>query len=84
MIKDFKNHFWHYLFLVLILLVGSLVFTLDPNKIIKFQVGTLVATAYVFWGIIHHSLEKNLNWKIMVEYMLIGALSVVLLGGILL
>lgn len=84
MIKDFKDHFWHYLILFLILLVGGLVFILEPNKIIKFQAGTLVAAAYIFWGIIHHFLEKNLNFKIMVEYMLIGALSVILLGGILL
>ena len=84
MIEDFRNHFWHYLILLLILLIGGLVFVLNPNKIIKFQVGTLVAIAYIFWGIIHHFLEKNLNFKIMVEYLLIGALSVALLGGILL
>lgn len=84
MIEDLRNHFWHYLILLLILLVGGLVFILEPNKIIKFQVGTLIAVAYVFWGIIHHSLEKNLNFKIMVEYMLIGTLSMALLGGILL
>ena len=84
MIEDLKSHFSHYLILVLILFIGGVVFVLDSNKIIKFQVGTLVATAYVFWGIIHHFLEKNLKLKIMVEYMLIGALSVALLGGILL
>lgn len=84
MIEDLRNHFWHYLILLLILLVGGLVFVLNPNKIIKFQVGTLVAIAYVFWGIIHHFLEKNLNFKIVVEYFLIGSLSMALLGGILL
>lgn len=84
MIKDFKDHFWHYLVLVLIISIGGLVFILDTNKVIKFQIGTLVAIAYVFWGIIHHFLEKNLNFKIMVEYLLIGALSVALLGGVLL
>lgn len=84
MIKDFKDHFWHYLILVLILFIGGVVFVLDTNKVIKFQVGTLVAIAYVFWGTIHHFLEKNLNFKIMVEYLLIGALSVALLGGVLL
>lgn len=84
MIEDLKTHFWHYSILVLILFVGGLVFILDPHKIIKFQVGSLIAAAYVFWGIIHHFLEKNLNFKIVVEYMLIGVLSMALLGGILL
>lgn len=84
MIEDLKSHFSHYLILILILSVGGLVFLLDSNKTIKFQVGTLIAIAYIFWGMIHHFLEKNLNFKIVVEYLLIGALSVTLLGGVLL
>lgn len=84
MIEDLKSHFSHYLILILILSVGGLVFLLDSNKTIKFQVGTLIAIAYIFWGIIYHFLEKNLNLKIVIEYLLIGALSVALLGGVLL
>lgn len=84
MIKDIKTHFWHYAILILIILVSGIAFFSSSDKTVKFQVGVLAAFAYVFWGFFHHFLEDNLNVKIMVEYILIGALSVVLLGGILL
>ena len=84
MIHDIKSHFWHYVILLLIILVGGIVFFSYSDKMIKFQVGALTAIAYIFWGIFHHLLEGSLNLKIMIEYNLIGVLSAVLLGGILL
>jgi len=84
MIKDLQSHFFHYLILLIILLLGGVVFVNQPDKIIKFQVSSITAIAYILWGILHHLAEKNLNWKIVVEYSLIGLLSIVLLGGALL
>lgn len=82
--KDLKQHAWHYLTLVIILLVGGIAFLTSTEKIFRFEIGALMAIAYIFWGFIHHHLENNLKPKIMVEYTLIGALAVILLGGVLL
>jgi len=82
--EDVKAHFWHYLVLVAMIFVGGLAFFASPHNTAKFQVAALIALAYIFWGIFHHLLENNLNLKIVVEYTLIGLLSVILLGGILL
>lgn len=84
MIEDVKTHLWHYAILMLMIFSGGVVFFFSPNKMIKFQLGVLVATAYVVWGMTHHFLEKNLNPKIVIEYILIGFLAVILLGGALL
>lgn len=84
MIEDLKIHFWHYAILILIIFVGGIVFFSYPDKTTKFQVGALTALAYIFWGIFHHLMEANLNLKIVVEYTLIGALAIILLGGVLL
>lgn len=84
MIKDIKDHYWHYLVLILIIFVGGMVFFSYPDKMVKFRVGALTALAYILWGIFHHLMEDNLNLKIVVEYTLIGTLSIILLGGVLL
>lgn len=84
MLEDIKSHFWHYAILVLVILIGAIAFFSYPDKMVKFQIGTLTALAYIFWGIFHHLMENSLNFKIMVEYSLIGLLSIILLGGALL
>jgi len=84
MIEDIKRHFWHYAVLVLVIFAGGIVFFSYPDKMVKFKVGTLTTLAYIFWGIFHHLAEANLNFKIVIEYTLIGALAIVLLGGLLL
>ncbi len=84
MMKDAKSHFWHYAILILLIFSGAVVFFSHPEKTIKFQVGALISLAYIFWGIFHHLLEGNLTLKIVIEYSLIGLLSVIFLGGILL
>ena len=84
MMEEIKTHFWHYLILVLLIGLGVICFIYHPDKIVKFQISLLMALTYIFWGIFHHLWEKNLNLKIVIEYTLIGLLSIILLGGILL
>lgn len=84
MIKDIKNHIWHYTILLLIILVGGFGFLSTSDKIVRFQIGVVMTLGYTFWGAIHHYLEKNLNFKIVIEYILIGLLAIVFLGGTLL
>lgn len=42
----------------------------DPAQ--QMQIGLITAVAYGLWGIFHHYYDRNLNWKIVVEY---GAIS---------
>lgn len=84
MIEEIKTHFWDYLILFLLIGAGVICFIYHPDKIVKFQISILMALAYIFWGVFHHLSEKNLNLKIVVEYTLIGLLSIILLGGVLL
>ncbi len=84
LINEIKNHFWHYLILVLIILTGGIAFLAHPDRQGKFQIGCLVALSYIGWGIFHHLLENNLKLMIVVEYTLVAILAIVLLGGILL
>lgn len=65
---------------------GVLAFYLvRPNVAAQLIVSITTAIAYVAWGIIHHAIEGDLHPKIVVEYVLIGAIAIVLLltkGGI--
>lgn len=82
--EDIKVHIVHYIILFIILAFGFLAFfyfSFDKNAQ-RIIIGAL-SLSYLSWGIIHHFLEKNLNWKIVVEYTLIALLTFVLIGGLL-
>lgn len=70
----------HFIVLVALLAVGVLTFIyVRPNTTLQLFVGIITASAYVLWGIIHHAIQKDLHQKIVVEYLLIGAIAIVLL-----
>ncbi len=72
-----------YLVLVLILIAGIVSFYLvRGNPAMQFRIGIVTSISYVVWGILHHTLEHNLHKKIVVEYLLIGAIAIVLLATI--
>lgn len=78
-----KIHWWRYAILWLVFAV-FLFFFLYFRYNQAVQVGCVVSLAmgYFFWGIIHHRLEKNLYWPVVIEYFLIalfGALLVIFL-----
>ncbi len=75
-----KQSVIHFLVLVAILAGGILTFIyVRPNTTIQLLVGIITAVAYVLWGFIHHAIKKDLHQKIVVEYLLIGAIAIVLL-----
>jgi len=75
-----KQSVIHFLVLIAILAVGVCTFIyVRPNTTIQLFVGIITAVAYVFWGFIHHAIKKDLHQKIVVEYLLIGAIAIVLL-----
>ncbi len=68
------QHSGYYISLVIILVLGFVLASAN-NSNRTFQIGVIIATTffYVLWGIMHHLLNHDLNVKIVIEYMLIGA-----------
>jgi len=75
-----KRSVIHLLVLVALLAAGVLAFMyVSPNTTLQLYVGIGTAVAYVLWGFIHHAINRDLHQKIVVEYLLIGAIAIVLL-----
>lgn len=78
------TNLYHYFILLLLLAAGTAAFYMvRPNVGYQLAVGIITAVAYMLWGIIHHAVLKDLHHKIVIEYMLIGAIAIVLLVTIL-
>jgi FtsH-binding integral membrane protein len=78
--KNFAKHLPHYLSLFIILLagfVGLVLFSYDK----KFQVSAALITAgaYVTWGIVHHTVHKDLYLETIIEYIAIAILGLVII-----
>lgn len=75
-----RTPFLHYVILLLILGVGVSAFMyVRPNVSLQLVIGIATSIAYILWGIVHHIIQKNLHQKVVVEYLLIGAIAIVLL-----
>ena len=75
-----KVHHVHFLVLLAILAGGvGTFFYVRSDHVLQLAAAGATAAAYVLWGIIHHAVQKDLHPKIVIEYMLIGAIAVVLL-----
>lgn len=86
--EEIRKHLSHYLILFLILALGFWGFWYFSYSLaIRQTIVLAVAILYLGWGIIHHLLEGNLNFKIVVEYTLFAALAaavllIILAGGL--
>jgi len=68
-----------YLLLLLILTGGSLGFIFHKgNPVTQFLVVFLTVLLYIAWGIWHHKTEDRLSWGVVTEYLLVGALVLLL------
>ena len=75
-----KQSIVHFLVLIAILTIGVLTFiSVRPNTSMQLLVGVITAVTYVIWGLIHHATQKDLHQKIVVEYLLVGAIAIVVL-----
>lgn len=75
---------FHFAVLALILIGGLGAFWfVRPNTTLEFDISIITSVAYVFWGIIYHAMQKDLHQKVVVEYILIGAIAIVLLATVL-
>ncbi len=88
MYKKLKKHFGYYLSLSAILLLGLVLIVLTgPNPKSQSLVILLTVFFYVLWGILHHLINHELTHRIVVEYVLIGALGLsimffMMMGGL--
>lgn len=73
------KHSAYYIFLIVILTLGFLLTYSSSDR--GFQIGVSVAATffYVLWGIMHHLMNHDLNAKIVIEYILIGAFGLTII-----
>jgi hypothetical protein len=78
-------HIMHYLVLGIIVFGGTVAFYYAaPNTALQLTVGVITSLAYIAWGLIHHYLKKSLHKRIVVEYILMGAIAIIMLATVLL
>ncbi len=74
MLSRGNKHIEYYLSLITILILGAfLVVAVSPNKNLQMFIVFLTTLFYVFFGIFHHLINHDLNNKIVIEYVIIGA-----------
>ena len=79
-----NQHTVHFVVLCAILVGGvSAFFYVSPNRSLQLTIGMITSLAYVLWGFIHHAMRKDLHKKIVIEYILMGAIAVIILATIL-
>lgn len=77
--KQIAKHLPHYLSLIGILVAGALAFRIfSYDRFFQMAVATAVAVSYVFWGIIHHAIRKDLYFSVIIEYIIVASLGLVI------
>lgn len=85
MISDIQRNPTHYSALALLCALFGLLFLRNlHNNTNLFAILSIFSIIYVVWGILHHFFNKNLKFKIVLEYLLIAGLSVLLSSTLLL
>jgi hypothetical protein len=80
MFTKLKKHLSYYLSLSAILLLGIILIILtSPNIKLQSLVIALTVFFYVLWGILHHLINHELSSRIVIEYVLVGALGLSIL-----
>lgn len=78
--SELKNHTGDYVILSLILIFGLFGFWFySYNPLLRQIIILSTVLFYWGWGIMHHFLEKTLNFKVVVEYTVVALFGVVLL-----
>lgn len=80
-----QTHVIHYLVLACILLGGIATFYyVRQSTNLQLAVGVVTSISYILWGFIHHTIQKDLHRKVVIEYVLVGTIAIVLLATVLL
>ena len=74
----------HYIPLVGIFLAGILGFLMFSfDRVFQATLAVGLAIAYVFWGLVHHHIHKDLHISVILEYIVIAVLGVVIVFSLL-
>ena len=74
-----QKHTIYYVSLSIIMALGLLVIVLTKqDPVLRMYAVLLTTLFYVVWGIVHHILHHDTSVRVVVEYVLIGALGIVL------
>lgn len=82
--NDAAHHIAEYLLLIISAICYLVFLSLFKGEHQKQLIVSFFFVAYyVMWGIIHHARDQSLHLKIVLEYILIGALAMLLLRSLL-
>lgn len=74
------KHLSHYFSLITIFIAGVVGFYIfSYDRFFQIGVAVAMACAYVSWGIIHHTIHKDICLSIILEYVAVATLGVVML-----
>ncbi len=77
--KLIYKHKAYYLSLSVIFIMGlALMLVAKHNPQLRMMAILMMAFFYVLWGIVHHILDHDMSVRIVIEYVLLGALGIVL------
>jgi EamA domain-containing membrane protein RarD len=77
--EDFSKHITHYVALFAVLFAGVAGFwVFSYERLFQAAVAVSVAVSYVVWGIVHHTIHKDLTGSVIVEYILIATLGLII------
>jgi len=83
--KSISKHLPHYFVLFGLLLTGVLAFILfSYDRAFQTIVSVAVAISYVIWGLVHHSIHRDLYFSVVLEYLAIAALGLVMVFSLIL
>ena len=82
LLSNIKEHWPHYVALILILTFGSISFWFFRHTP-QAQIFSAFLTAcfYIAWGIVHHYLEGDLHLRVIIEYVAVALLGFLVLWG---
>lgn len=70
------RHLTHYVVLLTIMFIGLIIVTSLGKDIWRQSIVIAVMSLmFVLWGVIHHTIEKDLYWEVFLEYLLFGLLG---------
>lgn len=82
--KAHHTHSYEYLILFLLITTGFLgLFKLTGQPLLQLRIGLVTSLAYIGWGVFHHLCNRDLNWKVVVEYTAIGGFGISILWALL-
>jgi hypothetical protein len=78
--NHYYNHLFQYFLLFLLMVIAFFSYIKVTGNIEKqLQIGIVTGLTYIAWGIYHHLLDRDLNWKIVVEYITIALVGIAML-----